>query len=767
MKKSLSVILSLVMIITTLCALPFSAFAEEFCVWVGGVQVTSDNASDILGDGTAVYDSATKTLTLIGADIQTGIDAFGGKVGIYTTEDLTVIGYGTIGGGDIRYGIFEYGSNNLTLNGDFTITGTKQGVYKYDGGNLFIKGGNINTTGEVTGIGMSDGNITINGGNVTATGNGATNAYGYGVTANTLTVNGGSLTAYGGTSGNYGQGISFDSLNIYGGRVTAIGNNGALYSSPTLGSYVTAFGSYTMSSFGAVPYDANENGNYKWFQSTYSESFDFYAVGDCFSWGFTPGNADGGLRNNGDGTYSRTFTATKAVSKAMLKVTDGAEQWYGDDFGRNYTFTITGAGEFTVTYYSATHKVSVSGSIVAEYVLPVSTVTALGAGANNFLNDKVWAFSDDNKLSEVSPGVWEISYDNVGAGSYEFKFALDGSWSANFGPESSTAVISGVAQNAKYNASDNIAFNVGSDNASVKLQLDLSNYSYLTDSGAKFTVTVTEPVHVHSYLDAVTPPTCTKKGYTTHTCTCGDSYVDTYVDALGHDFGKNEKVCKRCKVANPNYVSPEDLALPTEKKTEEVIKKTNTDKKDISGSTFKTLKPKATAKKQTITLTWKKVKGADGYIIYGARCGKDMKKLKTIKNPKTVKHTFKKLKKGKYYKYIIVAYKTTADGKKRVVSKSKSVHCTTDGGKKGNPNKIVLKKSKLLIKKGKTVQISGKVASKPKMEAHIAVARFESSNTKIATVDKNGKVKGKKKGTVTIYVIAQNGIYKTVKIKVK
>ena len=49
--------------------------------------------------------------------------------------------------------------------------------------------------------------------------------------------------------------------------------------------------------------------------------------------------------------------------------------------------------------------------------------------------------------------------------------------------------------------------------------------------------------HTHSYKDVVTAPTCTEKGYTTHTCACGDSYVDTYVDALGHtwDSGKVTK----------------------------------------------------------------------------------------------------------------------------------------------------------------------------------------------------------------------------------
>ena len=69
------------------------------------------------------------------------------------------------------------------------------------------------------------------------------------------------------------------------------------------------------------------------------------------------------------------------------------------------------------------------------------------------------------------------------------------------------------------------------------------------------------PVHEHSYADTVTAPTCTEKGYTTHTCECGESYADTYVDALGHDFGlwtqtkaptctekgEEKRTCSRCE----------------------------------------------------------------------------------------------------------------------------------------------------------------------------------------------------------------------------
>jgi len=50
---------------------------------------------------------------------------------------------------------------------------------------------------------------------------------------------------------------------------------------------------------------------------------------------------------------------------------------------------------------------------------------------------------------------------------------------------------------------------------------------------------------------------------------------------------------------------------------------------------------------------------------------------------------------------------------------------------------------------------------------HIAKFRYESSNKKVATVNKKGKIKGISKGKATIYVYAQNGFYKTIKVTVK
>ena len=64
--------------------------------------------------------------------------------------------------------------------------------------------------------------------------------------------------------------------------------------------------------------------------------------------------------------------------------------------------------------------------------------------------------------------------------------------------------------------------------------VDAINTKYASYSSSSYASFRCVEAHEHSYTAVVTPPTCTEKGYTTHTCSCGDSYVDTYTDALGH-----------------------------------------------------------------------------------------------------------------------------------------------------------------------------------------------------------------------------------------
>ena len=53
----------------------------------------------------------------------------------------------------------------------------------------------------------------------------------------------------------------------------------------------------------------------------------------------------------------------------------------------------------------------------------------------------------------------------------------------------------------------------------------------------------------HSYSAVVTAPTCTEDGYTTYTCTCGDSYVDDIVTATDHSFGEwVQTIAPKCEV---------------------------------------------------------------------------------------------------------------------------------------------------------------------------------------------------------------------------
>ena len=111
------------------------------------------------------------------------------------------------------------------------------------------------------------------------------------------------------------------------------------------------------------------------------------------------------------------------------------------------------------------------------------------------------------------------------------------------------------------------------------------------------------------------------------------------------------------------------------------------------------------------------------------------------------------------------------DKKNNVLTTSKIVHIVTKGGKYTNAKSITTKakKNKVTIKKGKSFKLGVKVkkeSSKLKTKSHRKTI-YESTNKKIATVSTKGVIKAKKKGTCYIYVYAQNGIYKKIKVTVK
>lgn len=180
--------------------------------------------------------------------------------------------------------------------------------------------------------------------------------------------------------------------------------------------------------------------------------------------------------------------------------------------------------------------------------------------------------------------------------------------------------------------------------------------------------------------------------------------------------------------------------------------------------------------KTSITLEWSKLDGVDGYFVYGNRCNTKTKtykyqKLATITNGRTWTH--KNLKKGTFYKYIVKAYKII-DGQKVVTDTSASIHVITQGGKYGIARSVSVTKignkknvSKITLKKGKTAQITAKEIKKDKKIRHHRNLCYESSDTVVATVTPEGLIQAVGKGTCTIWVYAQNGVYAALTVTVK
>ena len=220
-------------------------------------------------------------------------------------------------------------------------------------------------------------------------------------------------------------------------------------------------------------------------------------------------------------------------------------------------------------------------------------------------------------------------------------------------------------------------------------------------------------------------------------------------------------------------------------------KKTGT---DVSGSDFKTLLARAVkTSKKSVTLRWRAVAGAREYQIYSSRCGSDRFTLATCTSGTS--YTKKKLKSGVYYRFIVVAI-GIIDGKQVPLSVSKNIHAVTANDTYQNVSKITVNKAKKTLNLGKAFQIrakevykqpttsttgsstqtvTGSINSVDNSSQKVQTVKhsdhrrlcYQSGNTKIAKVSRTGKVKAVGKGSCNIYVYAQSGLYKTVRITVR
>ena len=186
---------------------------------------------------------------------------------------------------------------------------------------------------------------------------------------------------------------------------------------------------------------------------------------------------------------------------------------------------------------------------------------------------------------------------------------------------------------------------------------------------------------------------------------------------------------------------------------------------------------KVTQKGSKITIKWGKVKGATGYEVYAAYCGKNFSKIPakrtTTKTSVAVsKIGGKKINLKKNFKVYVKAIKK--DGNKSTqLAKTMTGHIVgRKNTKYTNAKSITLLTKTIDVEVGKTYPVNAKtvLVSKKKKQLsddHATEFRYASANESIATVDKKGNVKGISAGTTKIYVYSRNGLAKAVSVTVK
>ena len=152
-----------------------------------------------------------------------------------------------------------------------------------------------------------------------------------------------------------------------------------------------------------------------------------------------------------------------------------------------------------------------------------------------------------------------------------FEYSGGDPWKEYYNPKYASNIIfeQNVRSNNNTYNSDKTIVNVIDSN-----YYKSGSYYYYSGSG--------QETHTHSYTSVVTAPTCENKGYTTHICSCEDSYVDSYVDALGHNYvgtvsksatctekGTTTYKCSRCAAS----YTEDDIAALGHDYDDEVITK--------------------------------------------------------------------------------------------------------------------------------------------------------------------------------------------------
>lgn len=365
MKHRLKGLLALVLSLVMVFALATNAWAA---VSIGNVELNQENnysVNGISGQGTATYDSTTKTLTLNNF-------VYEGTYGITATDNLTI---DLIGDNKITYSS-DSGNASISIEGNLTITSSDPSAKltaDFDTTSSSTKGGGIKAT-----------NLTIESGTVSAIAVG-TNSHGIEAT-NAVSITGGTVTAGSATddgSGNVNYNSAFgikagSSISITGGTVTATGLDAiAIYEHTTTG---------TISISGATT-TVTANG----------KNSGIYAKGSVSIAGGTV--LANSTNDDGWGIYGGGDVTIKDGAKVEANASDISGIGIGTIYSTNSTSsanTIVISGEGTEVKAGCHTGLSAYEVTILEnskLTIDAATISAIVCGALNFSNS---TYSNNN-----------------------------------------------------------------------------------------------------------------------------------------------------------------------------------------------------------------------------------------------------------------------------------------------------------------------------------------------------------------------------------
>lgn len=196
-------------------------------------------------------------------------------------------------------------------------------------------------------------------------------------------------------------------------------------------------------------------------------------------------------------------------------------------------YSVAGQNGITVTRNSDS-RITVSGTPAADVSLTLPAATqkvygmdlsgngTFGSACVGYASDKVTA----QEFTIANTGNMELTNVQItvgGADSGDFALTWDNT-------------VTSIQPNGTLKVTV-----VPKDNLAVKeyqAQLSVS-----ADNCNTVSKTLQFKVMEHDYNDIITPPSCTQKGYTTHTCqNCNDTYTDSETDMIPHPFGEWENI---------------------------------------------------------------------------------------------------------------------------------------------------------------------------------------------------------------------------------